>query len=57
MPTGLQRGRPARGRLDRQVMARSALLGGVGGTLYVGDRAVRLELWQGEVISYAAERG
>jgi hypothetical protein len=29
----------------------------VGGTLQVGGRAVRLGLWQGEVISYAAERG
>ncbi|MEV6350794.1 hypothetical protein [Actinoplanes sp. NPDC051851] len=29
----------------------------VGGTLYVGDRAVRLSLWQGEVISCAAGRG
>ncbi|MFG1919392.1 hypothetical protein [Micromonospora sp. NPDC048898] len=29
----------------------------VGGTLHVGDRAVRLRLWEGEVISYAAGRG
>src|SRR5690349_19059811 len=29
----------------------------VGGTLHVGDRAVRLGLWEVEVISYAAGRG
>ncbi|GIF05974.1 hypothetical protein [Actinoplanes siamensis] len=29
----------------------------VGGILHVGDQAVRLGLWQGEVISYAAGRG
>ncbi|WDZ83968.1 hypothetical protein [Micromonospora cathayae] len=29
----------------------------IGGTMHVGDRAVRLGLWEGEVTSYAVGRG